>query len=323
MKTLIKEIETFKSNVRLAEATIKSYSNMLNQFSHYLSIKTSEDIEQIYLDKIYLLKDSSGTPIRYLPIDASLMNDYFKTLISRGYNALRLHHAALMSFFSFLEKNYNFDNPLLELDFKLSDYKPEKTYTNVFSRGEIIKFFNSIISTSNNVETDLLLFSILITTGCRISEILNLRCKEIDFSNNTFLIIKAKNKQQRIVNLRPGIGDILKIYTDNHNKVGDDYLFSKLNSNKKFNHKHVDQLLKKYLSHANLPPLTIHGFRHTFATLMADENTPITFIQQLLGHKSINSTKLYINPHYVRNRDINIPENQQILDFVKNNLDCK
>lgn len=323
MKSLLDEIEIFKSNVRLASSTIKYYSNILKSFAKYLSIKTAEDIEEVFLDKIYLLKDINGRLIRYLPIDSSLMNDYFTSLIPRGYSTLNNHHSALMSFFSFLEKNYNFDNPLLELEFRISDYKTEKIHSKVFSRGEVIKFFNAIISTSKNLETDLLLFAILLSTGCRISEILELKCHDIDYENNLFLISKSKNKHQRIINLRPGMGKIINTYTINQGKNESDYLFNKINNNKKLTRKDVDKLLKQYLSYAYLPPIKIHGFRHTFATLMADENTPITFIQQLLGHKSINSTKLYINPHYVRNRGINILENQQVLDFLKDKLDCK
>lgn len=53
---------------------------------------------------------------------------------------------------------------------------------------------------------------------------------------------------------------------------------------------------------------------------MADEGTPITIIQQLLGHKSVESTKGYINPHYVRNKNLRLPENQIILDGLRGML---
>lgn len=63
---------------------------------------------------------------------------------------------------------------------------------------------------------------------------------------------------------------------------------------------------------AQLPPINLHGFRHTFATLMADEEISITVIQQLLGHKSIESTMGYINPNYVRNKNFKVKENEMV-----------
>lgn len=321
MNSLIEEIYIYKNNIRLADSTIKSYSNVLNNFAQYLSNQIDVNIEQVFLDKVYLLKDATGIPIRYLPIDSALLDKYFKSLIPRGYYALHFNHSALMSFFSFLEKNYNFNNPLFEMEFRVSDYIPEKKYSKIFSRGDIIKFFNSVISHSDNLETDLLLFTILISTGCRISEILDLKCEDFDFENNFFIIKKPKNKHQRIVNLRFGMGEIIRIYISNQDKTVSDYLFTKINSGKRLNRTDVDKLLKVYLASANMPTINLHGFRHTFATLMADENTPITFIQQLLGHKSISSTRIYINPHYVRNNNINIPENKQVIDFLKNKIE--
>lgn len=322
MESLLKNIDSFYKHSRLAQATIRRYLSRLNDFTPYLSTLMNVKVEEIYLDKVYLLKDSSGIPIRYLPIDNTLLDNYFQTLISQGFYRMRDSHSALASFFSFLEKNYNFKNPMVGMEFRLSEYTPGRKYSKVLTRGKIIKFINSIVTNSKDLETDLLLFCILLSTGCRISEVLELKCKDIDFENDSFLLVNTKNKHQRIVNLRPGMGEILNIYISKQIRSGTDFLFTN-NKNNKLQHVNVNNLLKKYLSLANLPPLNIHAFRHTFATLMADEDTPITIIQQLLGHKNIQSTKGYINPHYVRNKNVKIPENQLVLDGLRTKLKIK
>lgn len=53
---------------------------------------------------------------------------------------------------------------------------------------------------------------------------------------------------------------------------------------------------------------------------MADQGTPIDIIRQLLGHESLHATKMYINPHYVRNKDIIMPENQIAINYLKDKL---
>ena len=208
------------------------------------------------------------------------------------------------------------------MEFKLADYTPDKKYSRIFTRGNIIKFLNAIVANSKDLETDLLLFCLLLSTGCRINEILGLNCENIDVENEYFLLLKTKNKDQRIVNLRPGMGEIIQRYIDKRMRKGTDFLFL-INKNKKWDRNDVNELLIKYLNLANLPQINIHALRHTFATLMADEGTPINIIQQLLGHKSIKSTQGYINPHYVRNRNLTLPENQFVLDGLKEMLKIK
>lgn len=318
----MENVQTYYKHSRLAKATIQRYLSRLNDFTSYLATEMNVEKEEIYLDKIYLLKDSSGIPIKYLPIDSDLIDRYFKPLISKGYYHMQHHHSALSSFFSFLEKNYNFKNPMISIEFRLANYTPEKKYSRILTRGNIIKFLNVIVSNSKDLETDLLLFCILLTTGCRISEILGLTCENIDVENESFLLVKTKNKDQRIVNLRPGMGEIINRYVTKRNRKKADFLF--LNSkNNKLNRSDVNNLLKEYLALANLPEINIHAFRHTFATLMADEGTPINIIQQLLGHKSIKATQGYINPYYVRNRNLKLPENQLVLDGLKEKLKTK
>ncbi|MFJ7663897.1 tyrosine-type recombinase/integrase [Lysinibacillus sp. NPDC097162] len=319
MKSVLDELEIYYNNVRLAKRTIINYNYYLKKFISYLSVEMNTCPKDIYLDKVFLLKDSSGQPLKYLPLDSTIIDNYFLLLNNKSYSVLKDNYKALMSFFRFLENNYNFENPMSNIKFQLKDYLPEKKFTKVLTRGNILKFLNSIITHSNDLTTDILLFTILISTGCRISEIINLKCKDIDFENDTFLLLKTKNKRQRIVFLRPGMGREIQKYTKKCNRMDSDYLFMK-NSRKQFTRSDVDILLKKYLHLANLPTINVHGLRHTFATLMADQETPLDIIRQMLGHESLTTTKGYINPHYVRNKHFNAPEHEIIIEFLKKKL---
>lgn len=316
MKSLKEEIEIFCINSRLKSNTLRKYSSCLKKFASYLAKKMDIDEEEVFLNKVYLEKDLMGIPIRYLPLDSNLVEEYLKSLISRGYYTIHSHHSSLNSFFTFLARNYSFQNPFDSLEFRLADYYPEKKYSRILTRSGIIKFLNSLITNTDNLETELLLFIVLLSTGCRISEVLGLQYRDLDAINDSFRLNTTKNNDQAIVNLRPGIGQIIDIYASTGNRYATDYIF--LNKeNKKYSRAKVDDLFQNYLRLAKLPPMNLHGLRHTFSTLMADEDTPITVLQQLLRHKDIKSTMDYINPHYVRNKNFAVKENQLVLDGLK------
>jgi len=277
--------------------------------------------DEMYLDKIYILKDTNGRILRYLPIDSQIIDDYFHSLVTKNksYNVLKDNYKSLMSLFKFLENNFNLVNPLINLEFRLKDYLPKRGTPKSLTRGNIIKFLNSIITHSDDLTTEIILFTILFSTGCRPNEILNLECKDFDFEDKSFRLNKTKNKQQRIVFLRPGMGVEIQRYIKKMDRKDCDYLFL-TESRKKMTTQYVNKLLEKYLQKANLPIITSHGTRHTFANLMNEQGTPLDVIRQLLGHDSLQATKMYIDPHYVRNEDIVMPENQIIINYLKNKL---
>ena len=320
MKPLLEELEIYNNNVRLAKTTLSTYNFYLNKFVSYLSTKMNDYPHDIYLDKIYVIKDSTGKVIRYSPIDSTLIDNYFLLLNNKSYNVIKDNYKSLMSFFKFLDNNYSFENPMKKLAFKLKDLKqPQKKPSKILTRGNILKFINSIITHSIHLTTDLLLFTILLSTGCRISEILTLKFQNIDYINDSFLLVKTKNKHQRIVYLLPGMGNEILKYKISCNRKESDYLFM-IYHNNNYQRNQIKKLLKKYLTLAKLPIINIHHLRHSFATLMADQEMPLDIIRQLLGHENINTTKIYINPHYVRNKNLNIPENEIINSFLKKKI---
>ncbi|MDN4607172.1 tyrosine-type recombinase/integrase [Sporosarcina highlanderae] len=321
MKSATELLDIYKKNVRLAESTIVRYIFYIKKFISFLAIQMDTDQHKIYFDKIYLLKDSTGKPLKHLPIDGELIDSYFQFLLanSKSYNVLNDNYKSLMSFFKFLEKNFALSNPLMTMEFRIKDFLSEKKFPKALTRGNIIKLLNSIITHSEDTITEVLLFTVLISTGCRISEILNLRCMDFDSKNNTFHLIKTKNRHPRLVYLKPDMGIEIQKYIKKRKKGASDYLFVKDNGSR-FTTWDVNNLLKEYLLLAKLPDMTAHGTRHTFANLMADQGTSIDIIGQLLGQESIAATMIYIDPHYVRNKNFNMPEYEIIRQYLKNKI---
>jgi integrase/recombinase XerD len=264
MCNLNMKIKEYYRLINLADTTKIQYVKALETFSIYLSQKLKCDVEEIDLKRINVIRIKSGdifTPIKPFQLDEFLFKNK-----DNGYHNLKTLSCALKSFFRYLYKNENFPDVISTMKFDIKNYKQKQKPTRILSRHEILKFFHSLVSHSENLFNEVVLFSLLFSTGVRISELLNLKINDIDFEAEMFTLIKTKTKKARVVALRNGFRDVLKYYCSINNLSESDFLFNI--SGQKLSNYNVRSLLKKYLVKANLPDVKIHSIRHSFATHM-------------------------------------------------------
>ena len=123
-----------------------------------------------------------------------------------------------------------------------------------------------------------LMLKLMYGCGLRMSELLNLRIKDIDFSYDKVYIWDSKSQKDRTIPLPIIIKDELKVQ------------------------------IKKAKIDKRIP---VHTFRHSYATHLLQKGTDIRSIQELLGHKSIETTMIYT--HVVK--ELNKDEIKSPLDF--------
>lgn len=310
MNNLHEEISIFLNKAPFSQRSKNVYRKALENFSVYLSGKTKERIEDIHLERIYCLLDKDGEVIGYRPIDSNIIDEYLFENILYGHTWLSNNRNALGSFFKYLRRNYDFENVVEHLSFKLKDYKIAKRPITILDRHGFLRLLQSIVKWSENFHRDALLFSILISTGCRISEILNLKYKDIYISDDSFFLEKTKNKKQRIVIMRIGFGKVIKKYCEINKIKENEYIFQ--HNSKQMTRNMVQSDLDLFLNKVNISHVNIHALRHSFATMMLEEGTAITIIQQFLGHTNLESTKVYVHPNYIRNYNVTIKENEEL-----------
>ena len=139
----------------------------------------------------------------------------------------------------------------------------------------------------------------------RVSEISNLKLYDININNNTFKI-NGKGDKERIIYINnEKLKNTLIKYIEKHS--GNEYLFVN-NRGSRLSEQSIRFMLKKYakLSGVQLK-ITPHMFRHTFATMLLDEDVDIRHIQQILGHSSIITTQIYTH--------MSISKQKEILNF--------
>ncbi|MED4582496.1 site-specific integrase [Brevibacillus choshinensis] len=320
MDCIINEIERYLNRSRLADTTKRDYKDHLVRFASYLSLETNSLLNEIHLNSIYKVYSKSGMFLLHRPIDATLIEKYFLDHNNNGYHWLRKSRSALCSFFDFLERRYEFNNPIKEININFKLYKKISNPQRILGRQEVLLFLHSLQSYSNNLLRDKMLFSLLLLTGCRISEILNLKVNDINAESDILVITSTKTRVQRTVALRENFGSLLLRFATKMNLSENDYLFyskGKVRLSRYYVKKYFDEYLKRY----GIKPINIHGLRHTFATMMYESGSELMVIQQFLGHGCLSSTETYVHPHYVRNYGMVIKENQEVYKIAKQILD--
>ena len=128
--------------------------------------------------------------------------------------------------------------------------------------------------------------------GLRISDILNIKLKDIDWKNYKLNVIQPKTNNLNILPLSKEVGWAIINYIKNSRpKCNNEYLFVKM----KYPFEKMEQFnnFNKYFEKCNLEENIkkgIHNLRHSFATNMLDNDIPIHIISSVLGHSDINTT---------------------------------
>ena len=158
-------------------------------------------------------------------------------------------------------------------------------------------------------------------TGCRISEILNVQWKDINFRHRTLTIknkndFKTKSGKNRTIpisdNLFNLLKTILKLSTSNNIiplNTPDDYIF-KNRWNYKYNRSTIAENFKRYIRKANLNErFHFHCLRHTFITQLIKKGVNLNYVKEIAGHSVIQTTMSYI---YIVTDDL-----RQAMDKIK------
>ena len=168
----------------------------------------------------------------------------------------------------------------------------------LLNEDEIEKLFKALVNKKHK--------AILFTTysaGMRVSEIVNLKLKDIDSKRMQIFIERAKGKKDRYVNLSPVLLDILRSYVKDYKPKL--YLFESEATGSAYPSRTVQQIFSNAKYKAGIKKdVGIHSLRHSFATHLLDKGTDIRFIKDLLGHFDIRTTERYL--HVSKKQLVNI-----------------
>jgi len=181
---------------------------------------------------------------------------------------------------------------------KLPSFVREDGIENLFEKIDFPEGFDGL--------RDKCLLEILYSCGLRRSELIGLEYKNIDHANQTLKVLGKGNKE-RIVPFGREARKAMRAYEDFCQKSGIDYKGAYLlrkNGNPMYA-RLVHRIVEKYLSMAcSLQKKSPHVLRHSFATHMLDRGADLNAIKEILGHKNLAATQVYVHNSIKRLKDI-------------------
>lgn len=200
-------------------------------------------------------------------------------------NSSRLAFASIRFFFTeVLKKPFTTE----EVPIK----KKQKDIPKVIAKELIIK----MIGLTENIKHKLII-KLLYSSGIRLSELLGLKRKDIDFDRNIINIRGGKGAKDRITLLSESLkNDLLRYYSKMQFKT--EYVLE--GHNGLYSKKSVQKILETAGKKVGIK-VHPHMLRHSFATHLLEAGTDIRYIQKLLGHSDMKTTEIYTT---VSNREL-------------------
>ncbi|PHR69208.1 MAG: integrase [Lutibacter sp.] len=254
--------------------TITAYQNDLKSFQEFCVQK---------------YQDGDLLSVNYSQIRAWIVSLVDADISNRSVNR---KVSSLKSFYKFQQKAKQIkENPLK----KHQALKVSKRVQVPFSEKEIISVLNQFVV--DNDFTSLrnkMMVELLYSTGIRRNELINLKVKDVDFSNNTIKVLGKRNKD-RFVPLLLSVKDSIKKYLLEREKenLTIDFLFF-TDKRKKLYPTLVYRVINEYFSTVSSKvKKSPHVLRHSFATHLLNEGADLNSVKELLGHSSLASTQVY------------------------------
>lgn len=157
-----------------------------------------------------------------------------------------------------------------------------------------------------NALRDAAVVEMLFATGMRISELCSLKVNDVNLYDGTILIYGKGSKERRIQIGNEAVIHILTEYNEHFNSERRSCTNFFINqSGKPLSDQSIRRMINKYTSLASIDQhITPHMFRHTFATSLLEADVDIRYIQEMLGHSSINITEIYTHVTVAKQRSI-------------------
>ena len=248
-----------------SDNTIKSYNIDLRNFFEYID----KNIKEVNTEDIY---------------------EYMEYLKSKYvYNTVIRKVSCIKSLFKFCYMEKLIDK---DPSNKIKNLNKEVRLPEILTIDEIKKIINSFDHSPENRRNQMIC-KMLIATGARISEILNLEIKNVENTDFEFVKVFGKGSKYRYIPIYPELENELKEYINvyrSHLKssVGSFLLFPGIRR------ENFWKVLNKHALNVGIEKkIHPHLFRHSTATLLLENGADIRMVQEILGHASIKTTEIY------------------------------
>lgn len=273
MKYIDKYLEYLKVERKYSNKTILSYKDDLIEYNEFLG--------------------NNFTNI--LNVDMNIVNNYMKYLYDR-----KITKSSISRKLSSIRGLYNYlvrEDIIKENHFnKIQNPKRELYLPKFLKDEELDKIFSVCNSNNPTEERDTLIIELLYATGVRVSELVNIKIKDINREEKLIKVLGKGNKERMVIynnHTKKALDTYLKDGYNYFNKKSSEYLILNKNGNK-LSERYIREIINKKVSQASLDiKISPHTLRHTFATDILENGADLMTVKELLGHESLNTTSIY------------------------------
>ena len=244
--------------LRYSASTLKSYKGLFEEFINYYH---KYDIKSIDEKMIIAF-------MQYLVIERKVSTSYQNQSI----NSIKFYYERVLGG---QRKIYLVERP-----------RKEKTLPEVLSEEEFV----SVIQKIDNIKHKAIVL-LIYSAGLRLSEVVNLRIKDIDSKRMKVFVQQAKGRKDRYTLLSKKVLPILRAYFKEYKPK--DWLFEGAKG-QRYSVSSVQSIVKAAYERAGIKKkVSTHTLRHSFGTHLLENGTDLRYIQSLMGHESSKTTELY------------------------------
>ncbi|MDR3680516.1 MAG: tyrosine-type recombinase/integrase [Flavipsychrobacter sp.] len=299
MNSLAQSINNFLQHCRyeknLSDKTIYFYRLDLTQFTSFI--------------------EKNNYPVVIQEIDKVHLKHYLRDISNWKIKTVKRKVASLKAMFNYLEyEDTIITNPIRRIRISL---KEASTLPKALSKQEIRLIFDEAykaVTTTPKTKfaylekiRNAVVIELLFSTGARVSEIVSLKLQDID-SETKGLILKGKGDKERIIQICNSdtwslIETYIALFYDKIVASGSHLLINRLGN--RLSDQSIRNMVRTISVKANVnKKVTPHTFRHSFATLLLENDVDIKYIQSMLGHSSIVTTQIYTQVNKEKQRQI-------------------
>jgi integrase/recombinase XerC len=285
---LINDFVTYlrTSERMLSKLTCEGYGRDVERFARFLDKQrlAKATTKQIRAFVMYLLGECDMEPVS----------------VARKVVSLRSFYAYLKS------ENKRQDNPAAEI----KPPKFDKRLPVVLDREEMERLLTTRVPlegstadrTDRQIARDLAIVELYCASGIRRMELATMRIQDVDFEKLTAKVF-GKGRKERIVFINESAAKAMITYLQLRQQGGD-HAFFLGRYGKQLSLAQISNIVKEVSSICGIKRATSHVIRHTFATHLLEGGADLVTIQNLLGHRSLATTSIYLNvsPQHMREK---------------------
>lgn len=277
-KEILKDykIELTAIKLKKEDTTVESYIEDIYKYLEYI-----EKNKHIY----NALDIDSNSIINYLSyLDK---NNYEKTTIVRKIVSIKLFH-------KYLNEKYN----IPDVSTKIDKPRVRRKLPNILTIEEVDNLLNIQLNNAYDFRNKAML-ELMYSSGLRVSELVELKIKDIDLDNG-YVKCFGKGGKERIIPIGEIAVDYLKKYIYGYrDSMKKGYYTENVflnNHGKKISRQGFFLIIKEISKEKKIEKnITPHMLRHSFATHLLNNGADLRTIQEMLGHSSITTTQIYTN----------------------------